>query len=190
MTIIAETERLILRTEQPGDQQIWLAHMNTPEVTSALGGPRTRKDIAENFTQIAQDWETRGMSLVMLERKSDGMLIGDSGIAFVGSSDAPQSLQGQPQIGWLLREDCWGQGYAQEAARAVLVLAFGPWDLPIVYAQTSLSNPRSWVLMEKLGMQRRTDLDYMDDRYPPADNPTVVYDLHRTDWTTARKDHA
>ena len=190
MTIIAETERLILRTEQPGDQQIWLAHMNTPEVTSALGGPRTRKDIADNFAQIAKDWEMRGMSLVMLERKSDGMLIGDAGIAFVGSSDAPQSLQGQPQIGWLLREDCWGQGYAQEAAWAVLALAFGPWDLPIVYAQTSLSNPRSWVLMEKLGMQRRTDLDYMDDRYPPADNPTVVYDLRRTDWTPARKDHA
>ena len=188
MTIIAQTERLVLRTEQPGDQAIWLAHMNTPAVTGALGGPRARKEIAQNFAQIARDWDTRGMSLVMLERKSDGVLIGDSGIAFVDSPAAPQGLQGQPQIGWLLREDCWGLGYAQEAARAVLALAFGPWDLPIVYAQTSLSNPRSWVLMEKLGMQRRTDLDYMDDRYLQADNPTVVYDLHRIDWPHARKD--
>lgn len=188
MTIIAQTERLILRIEQPGDQDIWLAHMNTPEVTGALGGPRARNDIAKNFAQIAKDWEEHGISLVMLERKLDGLLIGDCGIAFVDSTAAPQSLQGQPEIGWILRQDCWGQGYAQEAARAVLALAFGPWDLPNVYAQTSLSNPPSWRLMEKLGMRRRADLDYNDDRYPPADNPTIIYELRRADWTVASKD--
>ncbi|MCW2389490.1 RimJ/RimL family protein N-acetyltransferase [Sphingobium sp. B11D3B] len=186
--MIAETERLILRTEQPGDQQVWLAHMNTPEVRACLGGPRPADAIADNFARIAADWETKGISLAMIERKADGLLLGDCGLGVIDSPEAPDELAGQWEIGWIIRRDCWRKGYAQEAARAMLARAFESWDLPAVFAQTSLSNPPSWGLMEKLGMRRRADLDYGDSRYPAADNPTIIYEMRRADWTALSED--
>ena len=40
------------------------------------------------------------------------------------------------EIGWRLREDAWGQGYAKEAAIASLDLAFGRFAAPHVVALT------------------------------------------------------
>jgi RimJ/RimL family protein N-acetyltransferase len=186
--VIGETARLILRTEKPGDQAAWLAHMNTPAVLACLGGPRPPEKIAESFARMAQGWESQGFSFMLLERKADGMLIGHCGISLIDGDDTPETLRDQPQIGWMLREDAWGQGYAAEAANGVFALAFGAWDMPVVYGQTSLSNQPSWRLMKRLRMTRRADLDYIDFRYPPEDNPTMVYRLDRADWRARNED--
>ena len=84
-----------------------------------------------------------------------------------------------------MRADYWGRGYAREAAQAALVLAFDRLELPCVYAQTSERNTASWRLMERLGMQRRADLDYPDADYPPEDYPTMVYWLRLEHWRSA-----
>jgi RimJ/RimL family protein N-acetyltransferase len=95
-------------------------------------------------------------------------------------------LRGAIQVGWTLRADVWGQGYAREAAEAALALAFDRLALPRVYAQTSERNTASWGLMTRLGMARRPDLDYPDPDYPPEDNPTMVWDLERVAWQQSR----
>ncbi len=45
--VIAQAERIVLRREAPGDLEAWLEHLNTPEVTAHLGGPRTPEEVAE-----------------------------------------------------------------------------------------------------------------------------------------------
>ena len=40
--------------------------------------------------------------------------------------------------------------------------------------------------MEKLGLSRRADLDYDDPKYPPEDNPTIVYAITRDEWLAAQ----
>ena len=47
-----------------------------------------------------------------------------------------------------------GQGYATEAANAMLDLAFGPGDIHRVAARCDVRNEASWRLMERLGMRR------------------------------------
>jgi hypothetical protein len=39
--------------------------------------------------------------------------------------------------------------------------------------------------MERLGMQRRSDLDYDDPDYPDEDNPTMVWSITREAWQDA-----
>lgn len=180
--IILETERLRLRKEAPGDQAIWLEHMNTPQVTARLGGPRTAEEVAASFRRKAEGWERYGYSFMLVERKADGLLIGHCGLAPIETGCAPPALKDQPQIGWTLRADCWGQGYAAEAARAVLTMAFDRLAKPLVYGQTSQSNAGSWRLMERLGMDRLSDMDYVDPDYPAADNPTMVYAITHAHW--------
>jgi len=118
---------------------------------------------------------------------TSGSISDDELREFVSELDA---LKGQVQIGWSLRADCWGHGYAREAAEAMLRLAFGQFGLATVFGQTSESNAASWGLMKRLGMTRLAELDYFDPDYPPEDNPTMIWSLERTAWesTTAQAD--
>lgn len=180
--IVAETERLVLRRERPGDLEVWLEHMNTPEVAEKLGGVQPPEKVAETFAKMAQATAAGGPSFLFVALKSDSTLIGKCGLAPIETAVAPDELRGAVQVGWTLRADCWGRGYAREAAQAALELAFERLALPRVYAQTSERNTASWGLMERLGMRRRADLDYPDPDYPPEDNPTMVYSLDAADW--------
>jgi RimJ/RimL family protein N-acetyltransferase len=179
--IVAETERLVLRRELPGDLEVWLEHMNTPEVTEKVGGVQPPEKVAESFAKMAAD-AGDGPSFYFLARKTDGALLGKAGLSRIETAVAPDELRGAVQVGWTLRADCWGRGYAREAAEAALSLAFERLGLPRVYAQTSERNTASWGLMERLGMERRADLDYPDADYPPQDNPTMVYALDAAEW--------
>ncbi len=178
--IVAETERLVLRRERPGDLAVWLEHINTPEVMRRIGGVQTVDKVAEGFARMAAAED--GLAFRFVALKDGGALLGKCGLARIDTPAAPAALQGQVQIGWTLRADHWGRGYAREAAQAMLALAFGPLGLARVFAQTSDSNVASWRLMERLGMRRCAALDYPDPDYPDEDNPTIVYRLDAADW--------
>lgn len=180
--VVAETERLILRREAEGDLAIWLEHMNTPQVMEKVGGVQSREKVAEAFARMALPVGEGGLPFLFVALKSDGTLIGKCGLAPIETAIAPDELQGAVQVGWTLRADCWGRGYAREAAEAALTLGFDRFDFSRIYAQTSERNTASWRLMQRLGMSRRADLDYLDPDYPLEDNPTMVWDLQREAW--------
>ena len=178
--IVAETGRLVLRREIEGDLGVWLEHMNTPAVMENIGGVQTADRVAESFAKMAAVDGALSFALVAL--KSDGKLIGKCGLARIEEKVATAALKGQVQIGWTLRADYWGRGYAREAAEAMLAIAFDRLGLATVFGQTSESNGPSWRLMERLGMRRCAALDYFDPDYPPRDNPTMVWRLDAGDW--------
>jgi RimJ/RimL family protein N-acetyltransferase len=180
--IVTETERLILRREAEGDFAVWLEHMNIPRVMEKVGGVQSPEKVAEGFARMAEAEAKGEPPFLFVALKSDGTLIGKCGLAPIETERAPGELRGALQVGWTLRADYWGLGYAREAAEAALMLAFERLALPRVYAQTSERNTASWRLMERLGMSRRADLDYLDPDYPPEDNPTMVYSIARQDW--------
>lgn len=179
--IVLETERLVFRRELPGDLATWLEHMNTPQVMEKTGGVQPPEKVAENFAKMAADADG-GPAFYFLALKAGGTLVGKAGLSRIETPIAPDELREAVQVGWTLRADCWGRGYAREAGEAALVLAFERLGLPRVYAQTSERNVPSWRLMERLGMARREDLDYPDPDYPPEDNPTMVYSLDAAQW--------
>jgi RimJ/RimL family protein N-acetyltransferase len=161
--------------------------MNTPQVMEMVGGVQPAEKVAESFAKMAAAAAEGEVGFYFLALKSDGTLIGKGGLAPIDTACAPDELRGAVQVGWSLRADRWGQGYAREAGEAALALAFDRFALPRVYAQTSERNTASWGLMERLGMVRRADLDYPDPDYPPEDNPTMVYHLDAAEWRSARE---
>jgi RimJ/RimL family protein N-acetyltransferase len=187
---IAETPRLILRRWEPGDLDRWLDHLNTPQVTEHLGGVRARAEVEEKFAKLAQGWEKDGFSFLAVALKPEGTFLGTAGLSRIENDAAPEELRGAVQIGWLLRADHWGRGYASEAARAAMALAFGRFGMARLYAQTALRNRASWAIMEKLGMGRRADLDYDDPRFDARDNPTIIYALDRAQWSAGPEETA
>ena len=180
-TTAIETECLRLRGWREEDKEPFFLHTNTDNVMRWLGGVKTRA-----FLDAAVDkfigWEAeRGFTFWAVERKEDGALLGFCGLK---RADDPQSaIVGEIEIGWRLREDAWGQGYAKEAAAASLDFAFDRLGAQRVVALTVDGNAASWGLMKRLGMTRRPELDYTGPEW--AEGTVIVYLIERDEWTRA-----
>lgn len=174
-----ETERLILRDWREADIAPFLEHTNTPAVMRWLGGVLPEKKAKERLRERMMRWqEERGFTFWVVERKKDRELLGFCGLKL--ADDEGSGVFGDHEIGWRLREDCWGQGYAKEAAAATLDFAFDRLRAPHVVALTVIGNEPSWGLMERLGMTRRPDLDYEGPEW--AETPVIVYRIERREW--------
>jgi RimJ/RimL family protein N-acetyltransferase len=169
-----ETERLILRNWREEDIEPFIRHTNTPAVMRWLGGVRSARWHREAFRERIMRWQERGFTFWAVERKADGELLGFCGLKIADTPGSP--IEGLVEVGWRLREDAWGQGYAKEGAIASLDFAFDTLGADRVVAITFEANAPSWGLMKRLGMTRRPELDYDDDRFPEL-NPTIVYEI-------------
>jgi RimJ/RimL family protein N-acetyltransferase len=177
--VMVETERLILRNWRETDHAEYLATCNTEAVTAHLNGPATEEEIDAAFVRIATSQRENGFSFWAIERTADGALLGYCGLRICDDLDRP--VHGNVEIGWRLREDAWGQGYAREAAQAALDWAWANLDVDRVVSFTVPANEPSWRLMERIGMARRPDLDFAHPKFPP-DHPLsrhITYVIER-----------
>lgn len=179
MAKVIETERLILRTWTPDDIEPFIRHTNTPAVMRWLGRVQQPEAIRQRIETRLMPWQDeRGYTFWIVERKADGALLGFCGIKLAEDEGSP--VAGHYEIGWRLREDAWGQGYAREAAAASLDFAFDRLGAERVVALTVVGNEASWGLMKRLGMTRRPDLDYEGPGW--AETPVIVYTIGREEW--------
>jgi RimJ/RimL family protein N-acetyltransferase len=185
--VVAETDRLCLRTWDAEDEQRFYDIMNKERVMRWLGGRQTAEEWRAAFQRLTDYQRDFGHTFWIVERKSDGEILGFCGLKRINAPGAGD-MTGEFEIGWRLREEAWGQGFAKEAAIASLDLAFDRFGAPHVIALTVPGNEASQGLMKRLGMTRREDLDYVDTRFEhPGDlNPSIVYRIDAADWPRAR----
>jgi RimJ/RimL family protein N-acetyltransferase len=178
-----ETERLLLRNWREQDFDDFVQQTNTPAVMRWLGGVKEPEVLRERLAVHFTAWqEERGFTFWVVERKEDDELLGFCGIKI--ADDAGSPVHGEYEIGWRLREDAWGQGYAKEAAMTSLDFAFDRLEAEQVVALTVAGNEPSWGLMKRLGMTRRPDLDYEGPDW--AETPVIVYVIRRDEWMARR----
>ena len=100
------------------------------------------------------------------------------------------------EAGWRLARRHWRQGYATEAAAALLDHGFGTVGLTQVWAETMAVNEPSRRVMTRLGMRHvRTDHRSWDEPLPGAELGEVIYSITSETWTSrvplpSRADHA
>lgn len=183
--VVAQTERLRLREWDPEDETRFYDVMNRPDVMTHLGGVQTPEEWRAAYERVVGFQRDYGHTFWILEDASGREILGFCGVK---RSNAPGAgaLTGKHEIGWRLRPEAWGKGIAKEAAIASLDLAFDQFDAPDVIATTLKENVASQGLMKRLGMTRREDLDYVDTRFGPEMNPSIVYVIGRDEWPTAR----
>jgi RimJ/RimL family protein N-acetyltransferase len=180
---VTETERLRLCRWDLAREAAFVEVTNTPAVMRWLGGVMDEAGIASVFERLHGYQRDHGHTFWPVERKADGAMLGFCGLKRM-MAPGGEHLHGAMEIGWRLREDAWGQGFAVEAARACLDLAFGRFHAPFVIALTVPGNVPSQKLMHRLGMRRMPHLDFRDRRFPcPGDlNPAIVTVVTAKDW--------
>jgi RimJ/RimL family protein N-acetyltransferase len=161
--------------------EFWQA-TNTPVVMRWLGGVADDTKRAAAQERILGYQRDHGHTFWAVERKADGALLGFCGLKRSNQAGGPQEMM---EIGWRLREDAWGQGYAKEAAAASLALAFDRFGADEVIALTVQGNTGSWGLMLRLGMERRADLDFANAEFDPENPVIIVHAISRDAWQAA-----
>ena len=150
-----ETPRLRLREFRASDLDDYAAFLGDPEVMKYIGDgvPIGREDAWRSMAAMSGHWNLRGYGLWAIEEKATGRLLGRVGYFF------PEGWPGE-EIGWLLRRDAWGRGYATEAAEAALARGRTLLGLDRVIAIIQPGNAASIRLALRLGgaLDRRIEL--------------------------------
>lgn len=168
------TERLLLRRWREADLVPFAAMNADPEVMEHFPAPLSRAESDALVEKIEAGFERHGFGLWALESRADGTFLGFTGLS-VPSFEAP--FTPAVEVGWRLARFAWGHGYATEAARAALGVAFGELRLGEVVSFTSVRNVRSRAVMERLGMTRDPADDFEHPLIAAGDplRPHVLY---------------
>ncbi len=175
------TRRLVLRAFRHGDEADVLAYRSRSDVVrympaEPLGEPEAPAWIAERAGagQIAAD-----MDVIIMAVEHGGRVIGDVVIKSGRLADR------QAEIGWALNPEFHGRGLATEAARELLVMAFGELGMHRVWAQLDPRNAPSARICERLGM--RLEAQFREDIWFKGEwGDTWVYGLLAQEWRAAR----
>ncbi|MBN8807290.1 MAG: GNAT family N-acetyltransferase [Sphingomonas sp.] len=168
-----ETDRLILRPWREADIGPFHAMGQDAEVMRYLGPPVTEDEARRTYERVSACQAEHGICFWAIERRGDGVFLG-----FCGLKPGAPVLADPIEIGWRLRREAWGQGYAREAAAASIAWGWANLDVPTITAITVIANTRSWGLMERLGMTRYPDEDF-DHPNVPDGNPLKRHILYR-----------
>lgn len=151
-----ETERLILKPASINDLEKYLEMDMDPEVMKYLPGVCDGLEAHISFLRKIIQWEYEeglGYWSIFLKNKPSQFL--GRVLLTPYSMDAPEI-----EIGWRLIRSAWGNGYATEAAQALLQYAFNTTDLGCIYAYIDSENDRSVKVAEKSGFKFFGDFIY------------------------------
>jgi len=179
--IETSTQRLLLRAWRDSDLPALAALNADTEVMRHFPAPLDAEQSAQLLARITAHFAEHGFGFWALERRDTGELIGVTGLAQV-SFDAP--FVPAVEIGWRLARAHRRQGYASEAARAALAVAFERLGLDEVLSFTVPANLPSQAVMRSIGMQRDERGDFLHPRVPAGHplQPHVLYRIRREQW--------
>jgi RimJ/RimL family protein N-acetyltransferase len=174
------TDRLMLRTFEPRDKDVFFSYRSLPEVYKYQSWrPKDSKEI-EDFIQSNADVcpNTPDTWLQVAVCLKAGPLIGDIGLHFL--EDAAQA-----EIGYTVSPAYQGRGYAAEAVKAAVGYLFADLAKHRVTAAVDPDNIKSIRLLEKTGFRKEAHFMksfYMDGQW--LDD--CIYAMLRDEWEQAK----
>lgn len=140
------TDRLLL-TPVSVDDTGELERLYSDPLVRHWTGPWTAASVEAWARGMEARWVKEGVGKWMAHGRSDGTLVGRGGLSRT-------VLDGRTvlEVGWVVRDELTGRGYATEIGRAALAwaAAFFP-DLPVV-SFTEVHNLASVAVMRRLGL--------------------------------------
>jgi RimJ/RimL family protein N-acetyltransferase len=152
MDSLLTTDRLVIRDWSVDDAEPAHAIYGSPEVTHWLTPAMDRVSDVAAMHSVLQAWQEAQPNLPpprgrwAVQRRDDGAVIGGLGIRLL-----PPYAE-DLEVSWQLHPGAWGQGYATEASRALIVWAFTQ-DTDELFAVARPNNTRAIATAKRLGME-------------------------------------
>ncbi|HKR96034.1 MAG TPA: GNAT family N-acetyltransferase [Candidatus Angelobacter sp.] len=147
LSLVLETERLRLREFAESDVDALQAVLGDPVAMQYYPAPFDRQGVEAWITKNRDRYQRDGYGLWAMLLKDTGELIGDCGCTV-------QEVEGrnEVEVGYHVRRDLWGKGYATEAARACMGYAFAKIGTERVISIIRPENVQSKRVAEKNGL--------------------------------------
>jgi RimJ/RimL family protein N-acetyltransferase len=170
------TTRLLMRPWRDDDREPFAAMNADPVVMEHMIAPLTREQSDAFVDRMCAHFDEHGYGLWALE--DDAGFVGFTGLMWATFDVA---FNPSLEVGWRLRRDSWGKGYASEAATAALQHGFE--HVERITSFTALGNVRSSRVMERIGMRRDLEFDHprVPDGHPAKRH--VLYVADRQTWS-------
>lgn len=168
---ILETKRHVLRTMNEDDFPALCAILQDPLVMYAYAHAFSDEEVHDWLKRQMTRYARDGFGLWALIRKSDDAFIGQCGITMQEVAKTRV-----PELGWLLRRDCWHQGHASEAALACREYAFDRLGYDEVFAIIRDTNITSQHVARRIGMVPRFTFV---KHYYGIDMPHIVFSIRK-----------
>jgi RimJ/RimL family protein N-acetyltransferase len=170
------TERLLMRRWRESDREPFAALNADPETMKFFPETLDRAASDALVDRIEARFDRVGYGLWALEVSETGEFIG-----FTGLNPMPDGVPGAGgvEVGWRLARQAWHHGYATEAARAALEVAFDGVGLSEIWSMTAVLNEPSAAVMRRLGMTEAAR--FLHPKVPAGHplQPHVTYHLPR-----------
>jgi [ribosomal protein S5]-alanine N-acetyltransferase len=150
-----ETKRLILREFKNEDFYCVHKYASDPDVITYLPwGPNSEVDTKIYLDKVIsyQLKNPRNDYDIAVELKESSLIIGACGIHISNSATR------EGWIGYCFNKEYWRNGYAIEAAKAIVEFGFKNLNLHRIYATCDPNNIGSYKVLEKIGMKREGHL--------------------------------
>lgn len=185
MKVFLETERLVLRWFDPEDFDLLVELDGDPEVMRYInnGQPVDQAEIADYFDWWLTHYDRNGGYgfFAAIEKATDRFL----GWFHFRPGEGAGPLE--PELGYRLRRDAWGQGYATEGSQALVDKGFADLGIERVNAETMAVNIGSRRVMENVGLRFvRNFRAEWPVRIPGDEEGDVEYAITRAEWETGR----
>jgi RimJ/RimL family protein N-acetyltransferase len=176
------TERLVLRLFRDDDFEAVYDMQSRPEVARYLyWSPRDRSGAAKSLREKLKcsSIKVEGDILnLAVERAEGGPAIGDLMLHYVSATHR------QAEVGYILHPDAQGHGFATEATRAVVDLAFRELKVHRVFGQIDARNTASARVLERVGLRREAHL--VENEWVKGEwTDEVIYAVLADEWARA-----
>ncbi|GAA2226089.1 GNAT family N-acetyltransferase [Herbiconiux moechotypicola] len=173
------TPHLDLRPHRHDDLDDLVRYHSDPEVVRYIPWPvRTRAQVAEALAARVRQGivgEEGEWLVLAVELREQRRVIGEVLLKYDSATDA------RGELGYAFASDVHGQGYATEAAGAMLRLAFGEFGLHRVIARLDARNGDSARLLTRLGF--RQEAHFVRDEYFKGEwTDTLVFAMLAEEW--------
>jgi RimJ/RimL family protein N-acetyltransferase len=173
------TDRLIMRRWRDSDREPFAELNGDAETMQFFPSTMDRAGSDALVDRIEASFERQGFGLWALEVAATGRFIG-----FTGLNPMPDGVPGAGgmEVGWRLRKDAWHHGYATEAARAALGVAFDGARLDEIWSMTATLNEPSQAVMRRIGLTEHGFFEHPSVPEGSPIRPHVLYRIARADW--------
>lgn len=155
--IYFETKRLVFRDWNEQDLNEFRIMNKDTRVMEYFKKILNKEETDRFYNAIQDEFRNYGYGLYAVETRHNNDFIG-----FIGFHWANFNSQFTPciEIGWRLKYEAWGNGFATEGAKACLKYGFDTLGFNKIYSFTSKINLPSENVMKKVGMVKVMEFEH------------------------------
>ena len=153
------------------------AEMNKDlDVMEHFPKPLSRTQSEKLMKRMQVHYEKNGYTYFETKRLDTGELIGFIGLAY---QEYKTEFTPAIDIGWRLKKDAWGRGYATEGALRCLTFGFNELGIKKIVSTCTIGNKKSENVMRKIGMKKMGEFNHPELTEFPDFRRCIWYEIEK-----------